>query len=301
MDSALWTIVLAAGSGRRLAKLTAGVPKQFWKYNGTDTLLGETLARVAPISPPSRTLVVVDRHHDTHLRHVPELRQCGRTLQQPSDRGTAAGVLLPLIQVIERQPDAIVLVTPSDHGVARPSDFHRRVREAVEAVTTCEHEVVLFGVRPQGPAVDFGWITPGGPTSDSGRSPFPDVARFVEKPAREHAEQLFRGGSVWNTMVLVARATALLDLYRDHAPQLAATFAATLGMSPADRSQFLAEAYADLQPADFSRDVLTPARRLALAIFPASMGWSDLGTPDRLRRWIGAGTDDLECSRHAVA
>ena len=58
-----WTVVLAAGSGRRLASLTGGVPKQFWSPDGQPSLLAQTLARLAPLAPPSRIVIVVDQTH----------------------------------------------------------------------------------------------------------------------------------------------------------------------------------------------------------------------------------------------
>ena len=98
----LWSIVLAAGKGRRLASLTGGVPKQFWSPDGDRTRLEQTLDRLAPLVPLSRTVTVIDRSQ----RALAEARLQGSSsesygllLDQPSERGTAAGVAFGLAAV----------------------------------------------------------------------------------------------------------------------------------------------------------------------------------------------------------
>ena len=88
-------------------------------------------------------------------------------------------------------------------------------------------------------------------------------------------------------MVMVGRASTLFDLHQQHVPEIAWAFAGALRLPEADRDAYLREAYDHLPARDFSRDVLTPAQGLLTFAWPASLGWSDLGTPERLRRWLG--------------
>src|SRR6187431_331812 len=134
MRTTLWSIVLAAGAGRRLASVTGGVPKQFWSRYGGPTLLEDTLARIAPLASPDRTVIVVDQTHRTFVDQASALKAFERFLYQPCDKGTAAGVLLGLMPVIAKDPDAIVMLTPSDHGVADPALFVDEVRRAEHVV-----------------------------------------------------------------------------------------------------------------------------------------------------------------------
>jgi mannose-1-phosphate guanylyltransferase len=113
------------------------------------------------------------------------------------------------------------------------------------------------------------------------------VSSFVEKPDPETAQELFGGNAVWNTMVLAARAAVLFQLFERHVPALAAVFAEALTRPAVERQAFLRERYRDLAPVDFSRDVLGRAGGLLVHTWPASMGWSDLGTPERLEEWRG--------------
>jgi mannose-1-phosphate guanylyltransferase len=285
----LWTIVLAAGAGRRLNSVTGGVPKQFWSADGGPSFLEQTVDRVAGLIPASRTVTVVDRTHREFVNALAEVPRLGQIVYQPCDRGTAAGVLLGLATVVAAAPDAIVVITPSDHGEARPETFADGVRRAVARVESGRNEIVLFGVTPSTALADYGWITPAARgaaalQSDDAGALLP-VAAFIEKPPVDEAARLMASGALWNTMVLAARASALMDLYRRHLPALTGVFLEALRRPAADRAAFLAERYAQLPSADFSRDLLMRAHGLAVFVWPADIGWSDLGTPDRLAAW----------------
>ncbi len=237
------------------------------------------------MSPAQRRVIVVDQTHQTYVDNLPGLTESGRVVHQPTDRGTAAGVLLPLTWIMDTAPDAIVVLTPSDHGVASDEHFQRGLRTAVKAVQSGKRKIVLFGAEPTVAHGDYGWITPTSRRPLS-RMALRRVAAFVEKPSPDHAEQLLASGAVWSTMVLVARASTLFDLHDAHVPELSATFRHALKLPHPVRQKFLADAYKDLPVRDFSRDVVSRASDLTVYTWPAAMGWSDLGTPDRLDEWM---------------
>src|SRR5262245_33382827 len=118
-----WAIVLAAGEGTRLRELTTreGVPtpKQFCSLRGGRSLLGDALARATRVVPRKRVIVIVAEEHrpywSTDLRGLP----AENVIVQPRNRGTAPGILLPLLTVLERDPGARVAILPSDHFVER--------------------------------------------------------------------------------------------------------------------------------------------------------------------------------------
>jgi mannose-1-phosphate guanylyltransferase len=280
MTSHIWTIVLAAGAGRRLAGVTGGVPKQFFRPSAGESLLGMTLARMAPLSVAERTVIIVDESHRPLLDGC-EVPPGMRVLFQPADRGTATGVLMALMPVLAEAPDDVVVLTPSDHAVADSDAFRCGLQEAIR-FADLEGAVTLFGVDSSEASPDLGWIIP-----DSRNSALAHVAAFVEKPDRDHAERLHKQGAVWNTMVVVARASALRSLYEHHLPLLAQVFDSALRLEGDEaRGRFLAQTYPTLPPRDFSRDLLEQARSLFVYTWPASIGWSDLGTPERLNQWL---------------
>ncbi len=281
MASPLWTVILAAGAGRRLSGVTGDVPKQFWRGGSSKSLLDQTVERFSPLAAPSQTVIVVDATHRQHLLDAGASRHVGRTLFQPHDRGTAVGVLLALTPVFESSMDAIVAITPADHGVVDDARFRRGVLEAASSARSRD-AVVIFGVEPDAPHHDYGWITPGPSCVSSGLRP---VVSFVEKPSPDQAARLLAAGSVWNTMVLVGRAPAVRALFVEYLPELTAVLDRTRGLPAIERDTFLTAVYPSLPVADFSRDVITPARNLLTYVWPASLGWSDLGTPERLHDW----------------
>lgn len=283
----VWNIVLAGGAGRRLADLTGGIPKQFWPATGGRTLLEETLDRLRPLAPRARTVVIVDRTHEPYVRALGHRHALGHVLFQPSDRGTAAGVLLALMPVLEFAPDAIGVVSPSDHAVSDVPAFQVGLREAIARVRSGEVRGVLFGVEPDNSRESYGWILPARRSRSLRGTPLRAIAAFVEKPAEPVARRLFAAGAVWSTMVLVAPVSTLFDLYHRHLPELTAVLTHAWLLPHGPREAFLASRYPALPVADFSRDVLEPAEGLALYTWPASIGWSDLGTPERLRQWRG--------------
>jgi mannose-1-phosphate guanylyltransferase len=282
MKSSLWSVVLAAGAGRRLSRLTGGIPKQFWRPAGTTSLIEETLARLAPICPAQRTVIVVNKAQRHYVSPWPSAPPSGRIAFQPEDRGTAAGVLFGLTEVLALERNAIVVVTPSDHGVESPETFRRGILDAATHVEGRDG-VVLFGVEPSAAQTDYGWITLDPATESGGVQP---VVSFVEKPALEEARRLLSSGAIWNTMVIVARAGTLFALCEQQVSDLTAVFTSSMSLPEDVREAFLAAHYPHLEAADFSRDVLTPAANLLAYAWPASIGWSDLGTPERLHHWL---------------
>lgn len=278
------SLVLAAGAGRRLSQLTSGVPKQFWRLSDGSSLLDHTLARLSPLVPARRTVTVVDCSHRAFVATLADPSRLGEIVFQPGDRGTAAGVLLGLLAITASFPEAVVVLTPSDHGVRRPEIYQEGLRRAIDATTRGDAPVVLLGVPASGPHGDYGWIVPGRSTVPYEPS---HVVSFVEKPSAVRALDLWARRAVWNTMVLVARAESLLNLYKHQLPGLYAVLAPIPGLVPAERLSYLEAVYPTLAPRDFSRDLLTPARDLSLITWPEEIGWSDLGTPERLLAWHG--------------
>ncbi len=289
MTTDAWTLVLAGGAGRRLADVTGGVPKQFWSSDGGRPLVEQTVERLSWLTPSHRTVTVVDASHGEYVAALPRRDRLGHVVDQPGDRGTAAGVLLGLMHVLDRAPDATVILTPADHGVRGTTQFRRGLAAARDAVQTRLANVVLFGCEADTPASDYGWITAQVPGQPGAAIPLRQVAGFVEKPSPGRARALLAAGAVWNTMVLVARAAALIELYREHAPDLLGFFEQARTLPDRSRRRYLERRYHAIVPRDFSRDLLGRARGLTLYVWPRTMGWTDLGTPDRLRDWQSTG------------
>jgi mannose-1-phosphate guanylyltransferase len=289
----VWSVVLAAGKGRRLASLTGGIPKQFWRPAGLPSLLDQTLARLGPLVPPARTVVVVDQGHREHVSASSRLRDNARIAFQPEDRGTAAGVLFGLMPVLAADPEATVVLTPSDHGIGDETVFLQGLSDAARHVRT-SGGIVLLGVAPSAASDDLGWIRLRPEIRSKGVQP---VAGFIEKPHASLARQLLSSGAVWNTMVLVAQVKDLVALSEVHLPEITAMFLRAAAIPLGEQPTFFRGLYSALPSSDFSRNVLARAGDLFAYVWPASMGWSDLGTPERLAAWSKAQTGFRAVSR----
>jgi mannose-1-phosphate guanylyltransferase len=289
MKDRLWTIILAGGEGTRLAETArrmygSCLPNQFLGFGQSRTLLQATIDRMSPLIPTERTVVVVPGRHERIARDQLAEFHGIEIVVQPANRGTVAGVLLPLVHVLRRDAGAAVALVPSDHDFRAPGvmlDALERARRAATRRAT----TVLLGARAEAAASDLGWIVT---RESSSLSAVRRIERFVEKPPQLVADQLFHAGALWNTMLSVSAGAALFQLARRHAPEQAAHFDVYAEACGSPRAgTLLTEVYERLSPADFSRDVIAPASGL-LATAMNGAGWSDCGTPERLEAAFGS-------------
>jgi mannose-1-phosphate guanylyltransferase len=282
--SKVWVIVLAAGEGRRLSALTrdasgASLPKQYCSFGRERPMVWWAIDRALSVAPPERIVTVVAREHRVLWERALEGLPRENVVVQPRNRGTAAGILLPLIEILRRDPDATVVVLPSDHEVADEAALESSFELAIDEAGREPGRLVLLGITPDEVDAEYGWILPGRRRSATAS----EVEVFVEKPSAAVAASLLLDGAVWNSFMFAANGRALLRLYARALPELLKSFWSDLGDAPGA----LDELYDRLGSHDFSRDLLERvADELALVVVPPC-GWSDLGTPARLTRFLG--------------
>ena len=283
-----WAVVLAGGEGMRLRSVTRAIvgddrPKQYVPLIKTDSLLRQTLARAARVSPRERTLVVSQQRHAGWLAADLGTDRAPRLLLQPENRDTAAGVLLPVYWIAGRDPDATVVVYPSDHFVLEEAAFVAHVAEVVAFVDRRRDGIVLLGARATAPDTEYGWIEPGDAVGATAAGSICRVARFREKPTPQAAAMCLARGWLWNTFVMVAKASTLVSVADVLLPGLHRRFVAAAPFLGTGREGWaLEQAYASLPRHNFSETVLQAGLPfLAVSALPA-LTWSDLGTPQRL-------------------
>jgi mannose-1-phosphate guanylyltransferase len=278
-----WALVLAAGDGRRLSDLTfdgagAAVPKQYCSLCGGLTLLQETLQRARGFALQPHISVIVSARHALWWRAANLDIAAGNLVVQPENRGTANGILLQLLHVLERDPAAIVVLLPADHCVVDETALRQAIERALELVRRQPQRLALLGVEPTFADPDLGYILPG-PTCELGAA---TVAGFVEKPAVARAAQLIAQGALWNTFIMVASARSLLAVFE---ARLSLTVAEMRRAMHAGRERCtrLVALYEQLPSVDFSRQLLGANRPEGCLLVPVPFcGWSDLGTPERV-------------------
>jgi len=281
----VWPIILAAGEGKRLLSITMrpgsiGVPKQYWDFGGGSSMLRWTLRRAACLAPPDRITTIVAREHRRWWEH--ELRDVAaeNIVVQPENRGTAAGILLPLLHVMLQDQDANIVILPSDHFIEDEDVALAALLDAVGSVERHPRRVVLLGMTPDSAERDYGWIVPS--RNGVGRASFVDS--FIEKPAAAAAQSLFDQGALWNSFMLAGSAATLVEMFGQAQPELLMAFIAALKRGIGNPAT-LDALYRGLRKLDFSTDVLQKLPR-SLAVLPVPpCGWTDLGTPARVARW----------------
>jgi mannose-1-phosphate guanylyltransferase len=287
----LWGVVLSGGEGVRLKALTRQIcgderPKQYVPIYGNRTLLRQTLDRVALRIRPSQTAVVTLRSHSRFFGEQWAGPEPPRVLIQPTDRGTAAGILFPIHWIARQDPDAIVAVFPSDHFVSEPATFMAFVARMAAWVHEHPARLVLLGAHPTSPEVEYGWIELGRPLDSRDGRQMWEARRFWEKPAAERARLCLEAGCLWNTLVLVGTATTFLRTARAAVPEVCERLARAVPFFESDAEAW-AQAFALIPGADFSRAILEPCPpSLAVAAVPRLM-WSDLGSPRRVLEILG--------------
>ena len=286
----LWGLLLAGGDGTRLRSLTRLLtgddrPKQFCRVMGGETLLEQTWRRALLAVPRAHVMAVVTERHERFYKPLLPAIGIPHVVSQPQNRGTAAGILYPLLRLAALAPDAAVAIFPSDHHFSDDNRFAAHVDGAFHAALTDPERVFLLGIIPDTHEAEYGWIEPGPRLgTDGGRRPY-GVRQFWEKPDAAFAATLRERGCVWNSFVMIGRVRAFLRLIQDCLPSLFDAFAALGPLTGRQaESEAVASLYRRITPADFSRDVLS-ARPEALGVIPVwGVTWSDLGSPERVSR-----------------
>ena len=279
-----WGVVLAGGSGSRLSELTIDatgmvVPKQYCSFLGGPSLVRTTIERLRRVVDSSRIMVVVSSAHRIWWERdlfdiAPE-----NIIVQPCNRGTACGVLLPLLSILHRDPHARIVVSPSDHYVRDEETLTWSLMEALAHVDARPRLLVLLGMEPDRPETEYGWITPLPGSTDTVRG----VTSFVEKPDPERADELMRSGALWSSFTFVATGKTLMRHFRRSLPQLVDRFSMGLTFVSSDhRRDDLQRLYEGLPTVDFSRLVLEQSQEGVHVLPVPPCGWTDLGTPRRV-------------------
>jgi mannose-1-phosphate guanylyltransferase/mannose-6-phosphate isomerase len=279
-------VLLCGGSGTRLWPLSrADMPKQLQALAHEDTMLQATALRVnvdtgsIAFRPP---MVVAGEAHRflvteqlLHVRVQPEV-----VLLEPQGRNTAPAVALAAHWHVQQgNPDALMLVMPSDHLICNEEAFRAAI--AAAAPHAAAGRLVTFGITPNEPATGYGYIE-AEPGARAGEAR--PVRRFVEKPDAETAARYVADGLFWNAGIFLLKASVFLEALAAHAPDVATSVASAAGSL--SREGLFTRPDADTFAAipSISIDYAVMERSPNVSVVPVDMGWSDVGSWDALWR-----------------
>ncbi|BAE48841.1 mannose-1-phosphate guanylyltransferase/mannose-6-phosphate isomerase [Paramagnetospirillum magneticum] len=263
-------VILSGGAGTRLWPLSRELmPKQLLKLTGERTLLQDTAGRLGV--PP---VVVCNVEHRFIVAE--QLREVGleprAVVIEPVGRNTAPAAAVAALMLADSDPDALMLLMPSDHLIADVPAFHRALEAAVPLAEA--GRLVTFGIPPTNPNTGYGYIKRG-KALDGGF----EVERFVEKPDLATAETYVASGDyTWNSGIFLLPVRLFLDELSRHAPGMAESCKAALDQGRSDLFFFRLDDKAFAAIAGQSIDYAVMEKSDKVAVVPVDMGWSDIGS-----------------------
>ena len=277
-------VILAGGSGTRLWPLSRkSYPKQFSPLIGDTSLFQATARRLHGTAGKIRfEKPVVVANSDFRFIVTEQLTEVGidpgTVMIEPSGRNTAPAVLAAALHLMDRNPEAVMLVAPSDHLIQDNAAFHQAIAKGMMAVN--DGRIVLFGIQPDRPETGYGYLE-----LDTGGDDCLPLKAFVEKPDLTTAEaMLSKGNYLWNAGIFLFRASDVVDAFQKHAPEIVPPVQASVSNAQPDLG-FLRLAPADWDRApNISIDYAVMEKATGLAVVPYNSDWSDLGGWDAVWR-----------------
>ncbi|MDG3004436.1 mannose-1-phosphate guanylyltransferase [Paludisphaera mucosa] len=288
----LFAIIMAGGSGTRFwPKSRRNRPKQLLNLHGDSTMLQQTVARIAPLVPAERILIITGADQAEATRaQLPQL-PASNVIAEPCPRDTAPCVGLAAEIVAARDPRGSMIVMPADHVIGPEAVFLKTVKAAVAVIDAAPSSLVTFGVKPTRPETGYGYIQRGELIETRDGVAVHRVVQFREKPDRDTAEQFLASGSfAWNAGIFLWRAATILQEIRRHKPLLGAAL---------DRvgAAWGTEAGPDVLAAEFPEMERTPIDKAVMEkaadvkVLEVVYDWNDVGDWRSLRPLLPADAD----------
>ena len=275
-------VLLCGGAGTRLWPVSrAMVAKPFTRFSGEVSLFGATLGRIKDPEVFRAPITLCNQEH--RFLVAEELRRQGLsdavTVLEPMGRNTAPAIAAAALAAAERDPDALLLVLPSDHAITDGEAFVSGVQRACEGAAG--GRLMTFGVKPDRPETGYGYIRCGEALAD-GSSGY-RVARFVEKPDQATAvSYLADGGYLWNSGMFLFPVRRLLEEMERFTPKIVQAARAALAAARRDFDYVWLDAEAYEAAPDISIDYALMERTENAGVVPVDLGWTDVGSWDSL-------------------
>ncbi|TNE90679.1 MAG: mannose-1-phosphate guanylyltransferase/mannose-6-phosphate isomerase [Rhodobacteraceae bacterium] len=293
-------ILLAGGSGTRLWPLSRrSYPKQFTPMIGEETLFQASARRLSGAGFADPVILTNAEFRFIVTEQLSAIGQePGAVLLEPAGRNTAPAILAAALWLAQDDPDALMLVSPSDHVIPDAEAFHKAVASGVPAARN--GKLVTFGVTPDRPETGYGYLE----LVEEARAqdgPIP-LRRFVEKPDAVSAQRMCESGRhLWNAGVFLFSAKAIVAAFEQFAPQLLAPLTDAVARARADLGFLRLDPTAWAEAEEISIDYAVMEKSPDLVVVPFAGGWSDLGDWEAVRRSLPGGRDGVALSGAATA
>jgi mannose-1-phosphate guanylyltransferase/mannose-6-phosphate isomerase len=274
MNKRIIPLIMCGGAGTRLWPASREVhPKQFLPLFGTRSTFQDTLMRVSDPALFERPIVITNNaYRFMVLEQLAEIGHEADVLLEPMRRDSGPAIAAGAAFAQTRDSEAIVLALAADHVVRDTAAFVAACHEGLPAAEA--GHIVTFGVQPERPATEYGYISPGEIISGQVRS----VAKFVEKPDPETAAGYVKAGYFWNSGNFMFRASVLLDEYRKVDSGSVQAVADSVARAGSDLGFIKLDADTFASARSISIDYAVMEKTQRTAVVPVACGWSDVGS-----------------------
>lgn len=274
-------VILSGGSGTRLWPMSrASFPKQLWPLLSARSLLQETALRARGISLAAPVVVCNEEHRFLIAEQLREAHiDAPKILLEPVGRNSAPAIAAAALLVAESDPQAVLWLMAADAAITRPEALRQAMLHAVAGAEA--GKVVTFGMKPTRPETGYGYIEVG--QALAGLEGVHAVKAFREKPDTTQAEAFLKSGDyLWNSGMFVFRADTLIREMETHAPDVMAGVRAAFAARRGDLffERLGIEEFRKVP--DISIDYAIAEKSENVAVVPADLGWSDVGSWDAL-------------------
>lgn len=302
MNRHTYGVILAGGIGSRFWPLsTLEKPKQFLDFTGDGkSFLRMAYDRFEGIVPKENIIIVSQvRYKDEVLAHIPELSE-ENLLLEPYGRNTAPSLAYATFSILKRDPDAVMVLCPSDHIISDMDKFRETISSAIGFASE-NRALVTLGIVPDRPDTNFGYIQVVGGAGQYGENRPLKVKTFTEKPDAELADVFIKSGEfLWNAGIFVWKAEVIMDELNRYAPLITSLFRGWEGAlgTPFER-EFIEKTYMNIE--GISIDYAIMEKTELDWVIPASFGWADIGNWDSLYGYLAKKDDQGNAIKAAKA
>lgn len=275
MNKNYYAVIMAGGVGSRFWPVsTAEFPKQFHDMLGTgETLIQKTYSRLSKMVPAENILILTNEAYSgLVLEQLPEIKP-GQVLSEPAMRNTAPCILYASLKISGQNPDAVMIVAPSDHWIEDEAAFLADLELAFDYAAK-EEVLMTLGIKPTFPNTGYGYIEYNKTQPDTIKK----VERFREKPDYATAKGFVESGNfLWNAGIFIWSIKAINNAFKNLQPAMYNLFSngSESYNTPAEKT-FIAGNYANAENISIDYAVLENASNVY--VIPANFDWNDLGT-----------------------
>ncbi|WP_272150279.1 mannose-1-phosphate guanylyltransferase [Tenacibaculum aiptasiae] len=283
MNNNYYAVVMAGGIGSRFWPVsTQEYPKQFHDMLGTgESLIQRTYNRINQLIPSENILIATnERYEALVLEQLPKTSK-KQLLLEPAMRNTAPCILYAALKIYNQNPDALMLVAPSDHWIENETEFLNNIETSFEASAKSDILMTL-GIQPDSPNTGYGYIN-----FEESSNTIKKVKNFTEKPNLEKAKEFLASGDyLWNAGIFVWSAKSILNAFKEHLPNMVTTLDDGNNVYNTDfEDDFIKNNYEKCENISIDFGVMERAKNVH--VLPVDFGWNDLGTWGSLYNKLG--------------